>query len=172
MTCNQWYFARNERWTLENRDYIIILTHINIEDIDYNPTIKQDLSAMGLVKFEPLTEDDREYCSVKATCRSKEDCKNILNTYYLSGKKYKTINNEILSVRFGPNLPNPKICFNCYKYDHVANECPQQTLTCEKCAEQGHKKAQCTSEVTRCVNCNGAHEAPSIPTTIQGSMKG
>ena len=121
---------------------------------------KNELKTMGIIKCAPLIEDDREFLAIKATCRSKADCKYILKTYYLNGKTFKTNNGRIIQAKIGPNVPNPKQCFNCFKFtDHYASECTEQSPTCEKCGIPGHKKANCTSKLPNCLHCNGCHDA-------------
>lgn len=45
-----WEFAKNESWSLENRDFMVIITQLGIEDIEYNTTIKHGLTRMGIIK--------------------------------------------------------------------------------------------------------------------------
>ena len=54
---------------------------------------------MGIVNWDPLIEDDREFLAIKATCRSKEDSKYILKNYYLNGKTFKTMNGRSIQDR-------------------------------------------------------------------------
>ena len=158
--CTSWEFSKNECFSLENRDYMVIISFLGIEDVEYNNTIKTELKSMGIVKWDPLIEDDREFLAIKATCRSKEDCKSILKNYYLNGKTFKTINGRSIQAKIGPNVPNPKQCFNCFKFtDHYASECTDSAPTCEKCGKNGHKKADCTSKEPTCLHCNGCHDA-------------
>lgn len=50
-------------------------------------------------------------------------------------------------------------CWNCYKYDHVTNDCPlKSTQFCSECATIGHTYKQCTNQNSpKCLNCDGAH---------------
>ena len=172
VTCKSWEFEHCQRWVLDNRDYIIIITHLGIEDVEYNNNIKMELEKMGIIKCEPLIEDDREYLAIKALCRNKEDCKSILEQYYIDGKKFKTSEGKIINAKFGPSVSNPKQCFNCYKFDtHIANECSQDDITCEKCGEMGHKKTNCKKGHPNCVNCHGEHEARSRECPIYVAKK-
>ena len=49
-------------------------------------------------------------------------------------------------------------CFKCYKMeDHPTKNCRETKDLCSECAEEGHRWAECTSQVKRCLNCGGSH---------------
>ena len=61
------------------------------------------------------------------------------------------IENEIF-IRLTP-------CYNCYGYDHKTQSCPKEKQTiCANCGQIGHHQNTCTSENSKCINCDGAHK--------------
>ena len=49
-------------------------------------------------------------------------------------------------------------CQNCFQLGHHTKKCPQKLPTCARCAELGHKQADCTAP-TKCALCQGEHTA-------------
>ncbi|KYB24698.1 hypothetical protein TcasGA2_TC031841 [Tribolium castaneum] len=48
------------------------------------------------------------------------------------------------------------VCARCQTVGHSQDKCPSSSIKCPKCGET-HKLHECTSELTRCVNCEGEH---------------
>lgn len=50
-------------------------------------------------------------------------------------------------------------CWNCYKYDHLAKDCPDKNIKkCSECAATGHTFRECSNKhQPKCLNCGGDH---------------
>lgn len=49
-------------------------------------------------------------------------------------------------------------CWVCYKYDHLTKDCQLKDVSlCSECANIGHTYKQCTSDIKKCLNCDGDH---------------
>ena len=69
------------------------------------------------------------------------------------------IDRQILKTeRYTPHLHIMQ-CYKCYRYRHRASNCRNKEK-CDKCAEE-HPTTECTFDLdtSKCVNCDGAHEA-------------
>ena len=44
-------------------------------------------------------------------------------------------------------------CKNCFKNDHVTEECPQAYVMCAKCGGKGHRARSCPSKFISCFLC-------------------
>ena len=50
-------------------------------------------------------------------------------------------------------------CYNCYAYTHKTKDCPEEKMIkCTNCAGTGHNYQECTSFITKCINCGQAHK--------------
>ena len=63
-----------------------------------------------------------------------------------------------VSVR--PYIPNPRQCYNCYKFRHTKNFCREKDEICGKCGQTGHGYDDCNGSPF-CVNCKGDHPSSS-----------
>lgn len=64
-----------------------------------------------------------------------------------------------LSVKLWEYVPEPRRCFQCQKFGHVAAKCRKQSPVCPVCAGE-HKYEQCTNrDAPKCANCGQAHSA-------------
>ncbi len=92
---------------------------------------------------------------------SPADLSVILQAHYVTGKKFKLVGGLIVTVTFSPNVTSPLQCYNCFKFDqHIAENCDQESKTCERCGEDDHEYELCPNN-PKCVNCttNGDHES-------------
>lgn len=159
ITDKQWDLCKNEFKTLENRDYVAIIKYIGVRDIDNDNKVEKTLRDLGIIKWEPLIEDDPDFLAIKATCKNRETLKYLLDCYYYDGLNIKTTNGISLNTKVSPSVGLPKQCYKCYMFDsHFANNCPKEIQTCERCGAEGHVKKQCMSDF-KCVNCKGPHSA-------------
>jgi hypothetical protein len=170
---NEWSLKANNKKQLENRDHTLILKKINIKEIQESLVIQSELKNMGIIEWRPLIEDDPDYLGVKVKCQSKGHLTDIMNNYYLAGKKFKLLSGLITNVNFNPDVRPPVQCFNCYKFaNHMADQCEPSMKTCGYCGMAGHTQNQCAKDgPPKCVNCSGAHESKSKDCTHYIQLK-
>ena len=63
------------------------------------------------------------------------------------------------SLKVDPYYQSPSCCTKCCRWDHSSTYC-RSVQICNKCGKR-HKQAECSSELTKCVNCLGEHFATS-----------
>jgi hypothetical protein len=148
------------RTSLAHKSVSIIIRNISAKDIDQNAQIARELKRMGIIDIQPLIANQHEHLAVKGKCQSRAELNQIMDDYFVSGKKFTLITNEIIWVNFDPDIPKVVQCFNCLKIGHFANTCPNSP-SCEICCESGHLFEKCprSNEKPKCANCKKAHEA-------------
>lgn len=151
--------------TLFNKKIHFVLKELSFNDIEANPSIKEDLISLGVVKWAPLFDDGSEEANrdekVRCKCRSRADLSNIMLKYFAHGKRYKTIQNYSVTATFHPDIANPIQCFKCFSFDgHMAHKC--EKLVCGRCGAPNHDIDSCDSEKLCCANCSGKHEARDL----------
>ena len=62
------------------------------------------------------------------------------------------------SIPVDQYIPTPMICLNCYRMGHSTKMCHARTK-CRKCGAIDHSVASCTSNIEKCANCDGPHQA-------------
>lgn len=95
-------------------------------------------------------KDDTILPLVKVTFESEEHLKKAIDEGIAVGNIYCNVEKFIFRNR-------PILCYNCYKYGHVAKWCSNKTV-CGNCSKK-HATAISQSEKTTCCNCKGTHEA-------------
>ena len=65
-----------------------------------------------------------------------------------------------LSVRVRPYVPNPLICFKCFRYGHTKARCRMKAI-CAKCGGADHTDDRQCERDARCRSCGGGHTALS-----------
>lgn len=48
-------------------------------------------------------------------------------------------------------------CYNCYRFNHMAEHCKQKEKTCEKCYSNHGTESQCDTSMIMCTNCKDNH---------------
>jgi hypothetical protein len=75
-------------------------------------------------------------------------------------QKYMDFDGEVAYTKEFVNLPTPRRCFNCHKFEnHEARRCPMREPVCGTCATTGHNDRDCTATSPKCANCGGPHKA-------------
>ena len=65
-------------------------------------------------------------------------------------------------------------CYRCYAVDgHFASNCPKGSSykVCANCASHSHVWNECSSEVRRCINCEGDHHAMSMVCKVRREVQ-
>ena len=109
---------------------------------------------MGIIKIMQISKMNESYKMVRAECLNEEAkdqlVKNGIKLDFFSLK----VENYIRPIR-------PTQCFNCQKFDHIANVFPNVNHTvCLKCGGE-HNVEDCERLESKCVNCDGEHKSNS-----------
>jgi hypothetical protein len=65
-----------------------------------------------------------------------------------------------LSVRVRPYVPNPLICYRCFRYGHTKARCRGKAI-CAKCGGADHTDDRQCEKASHCRSCGGDHSALS-----------
>ena len=57
-------------------------------------------------------------------------------------------------------IPNPRQCYNCFRYGHGTKHCRDTSTLCKRCGKIDHTSEICIENL-KCVNCGERHEATS-----------
>ena len=71
-------------------------------------------------------------------------------------KEYLTLFH--LRLKISPYVSQPKICYNCFRFGHVANQCNRPR--CRFCGDPPHQSGSTFPKekgLFSCLNCNGSH---------------
>ena len=60
------------------------------------------------------------------------------------------------SLKIDSYYQSPCRCTKCCRWDQSSNYC-RSVQICNKCGKKEHKQAECSSELTKCVNCQEEH---------------
>jgi hypothetical protein len=106
------------------------------------------------IRFLRAPNPDKAYFSVVMLLSKREDAERMLEQNYMD------FDGEVAYMRVYENLPRPKRCFNCHKFEnHEASRCPAREPTCSTCAATAHTYRECTATAPKCANCEGSHKA-------------
>jgi hypothetical protein len=115
---------------------------------------------MGIIELKPLIDNQIEHLAVKGKCRSRANLHHLMCEYFVSGKKFTLVTNQVIWVNFDPDIPKVPQCFNCLKIGHFSKSC-EENPTCEICGDKGHLYENCPkpNDKPKCANCKQEHEA-------------
>ena len=63
-----------------------------------------------------------------------------------------------MRIKVDPYITQPKLCFSCFRFGHVANQC--KNPRCRFCGSSPHEKEQVCPQINgphTCLNCKGPH---------------
>ena len=63
-----------------------------------------------------------------------------------------------MRIKVDPYITQPKLCYSCFRFGHVANQC--KNPRCRFCGSSPHEKEQVCPQINgpyTCLNCKGSH---------------
>lgn len=128
---------------------------------------------LGVLKGVPLYMEDIDIqtdlrntgfrdADVKRITKKGQPTRAVRVRFNNSGDLEKAIRENILLqnlvIRVEELILQPRVtqCYNCYKFNHVAEKC-ESSKTCPRCAEPFDESHESCNKEVKCVNCKKAH---------------
>ena len=144
------YITAHDQSTKQT-EYSILLKHVPLNLTDSFIINELSKSHPSIKESNRFLKNGKSLYTVKITFSSLACMNKALSEGLI-------LNNQFFWPEQYINIKKPTQCLKCYKFNHTATRCTAKENICSLCSGQHHYKT-CTSEILKCVNCDGGHNA-------------